>query len=189
MTLSYKIQCTVCLEFLGGTLRAVVEMLTPAVVVVAFIAAQSAPSALPPAASLPSSLARSPRRPRNDARDTTSCAAPANDPASRTALLMRRLARYQRRGPRRGHAHRIPLLAVRGSAPRLTTPFPVSNQLGNRLNEKGHSWYGKTTCCQEHDFWKNPCPEDLMRRNESWAYCPKRESYIEVARYTRERCG
>lgn len=73
--------------------------------------------------------------------------------------------------------------------PSLTTPFPVSNQLGNRLNEKGHSWYGKTTCCQEHDFWKNPCPEDLMRRNESWAYCPKRESYIEVARYTRERCG
>ena len=75
----------------------------------------------------------------------------------------------------------------------LRTPFGLHNALGDPKNAMGHSWYGKTTCCDARfgDPWRNPCPEDLMAREDAWAYCPKRENYVRLplSDATRAKCG
>lgn len=75
-----------------------------------------------------------------------------------------------------------------GLGSRLTTPFPVSNQLGDKRNNPGSSWYGKTTCCQGRDWWRNPCPEEQMADAQRWAWCEARQGYVPRSRLRDFRC-
>ena len=59
----------------------------------------------------------------------------------------------------------------------VSTPFGVFNDNLNPLNRPGHSWSGKTTCCEVADPYGNPCPEDLMNQVKRWDWCPSKQRY------------
>ena len=66
--------------------------------------------------------------------------------------------------------------------------IPRVEQLGDKRNNPGSSWYGKTTCCQGRDWWRNPCPEEQMADAQRWAWCEARQGYVPRSRLRDFRC-